>query len=190
MGRSTLREEYFSWLYDLIKDRRYSYIKLASQLHHKTFEWSIRNDENRCEDGIALRDRFIDINHLDETHLEVKAMIDAPCTVLEVMVALAERMNDLMFDLSDTRSNKTPKFFHHMLVNLRLDRFVDNHNPDRRFSPVVEAEIDDILEVWLGRTYGYDGFGGLFPIKRRPPTDQSKVEIWYQVMAWLDENYG
>jgi hypothetical protein len=190
MGRLTLREEYFSWLYKLVDDRHRSYIKLARELHRKRFVWSVRNDENRCEDGLALRDRYIEISRLDEKHVEVIYMMKEPCSVLEVLVSLAERMNDLMYDLRDTRNNKTPKFFHHMLVNLNLNRFVDGYNLGRDFDPVTEAEIDEILEVWLGRSYGYDGFGGLFPLKKRPPSDQSRTELYYQMMYWLDENYG
>lgn len=190
MGRTTIREEYFSWLYKLIENRHRSYIKLALELYRKPFTWQIRNDENRCEDGLALRDRFIELNQLDETHLEVKALLEGRCSMLEVMIALAERMNDLMYDLNDTQNNKTAKFFHCLLVNLRLDRFVDNYSHGRRFSPLAEAEIDEILEVCLDRTYGWDGTGGLFPMKKRPPKDQSRTEIYYQMMYWLDENYG
>lgn len=198
MGRKTLREEYFSWLYKLVDDRHRSYIKLARELHRKRFVWSVSNDDNRCKDGLTLRDRYIEIARLDESHLEVKSMLNAPCSVLEVLISLAERMNDLMYDLRDTRNNKTPKFFLEMISNLNLQRFTDNYSRfdgrsypmDKRFDPVTEAEIDEILEVFLGRTYGYDGFGGLFPLKRRPPNDQSRTEIYYQMMYWLDENYG
>jgi hypothetical protein len=190
MGRKPIRDEYFSWLYAKIENRHYSYTKLCRVLHDKKFVWSVNNDDNRCNDGIALRDRFIDEERLDESHLEVLYLLKEPCSVLEVMVALAERMNDIMYDLNDTQRLKTPKFFHQMLVNLNLNRFVDGYNLGRDFDPVSEAEIDEILEIWLGRTYGVDGRGGLFPIRNRHRQDQSQVELWYQMQLWLEENYG
>ena len=198
MGRNTIRDEYFSWLYKQIDDRHRSHIKLCQELHRKMFVWSVHNDDNRCDDGIALRDRFIEDLRLDDSHVEVIYFLKEPCTVLEVLVALAGRMNDLMYDLNDTQRNKTPKFFYEMISNLGLDRYTDNHSRfdgssypmGTQFDPVSEAEINEILEIFLDRTYGVDGRGGLFPLKKRHREDQSRVEIYYQMMYWLDENYG
>lgn len=191
MGRKPIRDEYFSWLYKKIDSKPRSYIKLCRVLHSKTFFWSVRNDDNRCDDGVALRDRFIEDQRLDESHLEVLYFLKDPCTVLEVLVALAERMNDLMYDLNDTQRNKAPKFFREMLINLRLDVFTDSqYISDSTLPPMAEVEIDEILNIFMERTYGVDGRGGLFPLKKRHREDQSRVEIYYQMMYWLDENYG
>lgn len=198
MGRTTLNDEYFSWLYKLIARHPRSYIKLCKELHKKKFRWFVHNDDNRCSDGLELRDKFIEDQRLDETHLEVIYFLKADCTVFEMLIALAQRMNDLMFDLSDTQRNKTARFFHEMVDNLGLARFTDNYSKfdgrtypiGREFDPVTEAEINEILEILMDRTYGVDGRGGLFPLKKRHREDQSRVEIWYQMMTWLDENYG
>jgi hypothetical protein len=37
------------------------------------------------------------------------------------------------------------------------------------------------------RLYTTSGYGGLFPLEE-PKEDQRKVEIWYQMMAYLGEN--
>lgn len=190
MGRTTLRDDYILWLYKLLGKQQRSYLKLCKELHRKKFRWFIKNDDNRCQDGIELRERFVEETRLDESHTEVRYFLKEECSVLEVLVALAQRMNDLMYDLNDTQKNRSGEFFHDMLVNLNLNRFVDGYNLGRDFDPVSEAEIDEILEVMMDRTYKVDGRGGIFPLKKRHRQDQTGVEIWYQMMLWLDENYG
>lgn len=194
MGRQILplKEEYFDWLVNNILGPKVfkKYTTLCKELHRKKFRWFVHNDDNRCSDGLRLRDYFMEALRLDESHLEVKAFLRADCSVLEVMIALSQRANDITYDLNETQKNKTALFFLILLKNLRLDRFVDDMSRDGRFAPVAEAEIDDILEVMMDRTYGVDGDGGMFPLKKRHREDQSKVEIWYQMMHWLDENYS
>lgn len=200
MGRktATISEEYFSWLYKRVVRLRPSYIKLCRELHAKKFRWFVHNDDNRCSDGIELRDLFIEENNLDEKHLEIRSFLKADCSVFEVLVALAQRMNDLMYDLNNTQKDRSPQFFYDMVENLGFIRFTDNYSRfdgkgfpmDTRFDPVTEAEINEALEIFLDRTYGADGRGGLFPLKKRHKLDQSTVEIWYQMMTWMDENYG
>lgn len=192
MGRNTLSNEYFDWLYKkATRKTKLSYVKLCKELHSKKFRWFVHNDDNRCEDGRALRDRFCELKQLDESHLEVRHFLKADCTVFEIMVALAQRMNDITYDLNDTANNKTHIFFMAMIENLGLTRFVDSYGyGNGRFDPITEAHIDEILEVFLDRAYKPDGQGGLFPLKqKRHREDQSRVEIWYQMQNWLEENY-
>lgn len=191
MGRqtTTLREDYFSWLCKLAVPKKPSYLLLCQELHKKNFRWSVHNDDNRCEDGLDLRDEFFEEKRLDESFVEVAYWLRDPCTVFEVLVALAKRINDLTYDLNH-QEDHTAKWFHEMLTNLGLNVFTDGYNLGHEFSPVMEAKIDEILEVWMDRTYDFYGHGGLFPLKRRPMKDQTNVEIWYQLMSYLDENYG
>lgn len=186
-----LKEEYFSWLYNHIREprRRDYYVKLCKLLHAKPFKSYVHNDENRCADGIALRNIFSEMMGLDESHTEVHYFLKGECTIFEMMVALAKRMNELMYDLDD-RGDHTPKWFLEMIRNLGLSEFTDETTRDNRLDPVTEAEIDDTLEKLVSRAYDFYGRGGLFPLKRRPPEDQTTVEIWYQLMRYLDENYG
>ena len=44
------------------------------------------------------------------------------------------------------------------------------------------------LNKWMNRDIGYDGSGGLFPLKN-PPGDERKVEIMYQMYAYVHENF-
>lgn len=195
--KKTIKEEYFLWLYKLVDGRKRSYRKLCRVLFDKRFRWSVHNDDNRGQDGLDLRDLFIEENALDESHLEVSYFLKGEWNMFEVMVALAQRINDVTYDLK-TQENKTPKWFMEMIQNLRLERFSDNYSRfdgssypiDKGFDIVTYQEICDILENLLDRTYDFYGNGSLFPLKRKPPQDMSKVEIWYQLMLYLDENYG
>lgn len=184
-----IREDYFLWLYDHIKSRKYNYLKLCDFLHNTEFKWSVHNDDNRCQDGVNLRQTYIDQNGLDEHHLEVAALLDMRCSVFEVLIALAQRMNELMYDLNDQR-DQAPRWFHEMLTNLKLDIYVDERAPGQRFNEMTELHIYDTLVTLMDRTYDSHGHGGLFPLKRTPRKHQAEVELWYQLMAYLDENYG
>lgn len=184
MDERTFSQGYFNWLCSKVqhKNKRLNHKALLNLLYEKPFRWSVDYDGNRCDDGLELRDLYIQEFDVDESHLEVKYFLKRPCSVLEVLVAIARRMYDLQYILSDPVDH-TNRWFHELLGNLQLERFSDD------ISPVQEAEIDDILEIWLGRTYDEHGFGGIFPLKKRPLKDQTRVELWYQMMLYLAENY-
>lgn len=187
--RLTLRDEYFKYLYNLVRPMPRAYMKLCEELHNKPFRWYVQNDDNRCEDGLHLREIFIEQNNLDDGHLEVRGFMKGECTVLEMMVALAQRMD---YELSDliAPANRTNKYFFEMIKNLKLDTYTDGKMIGNRLDPISECEVEEILENLLSRTYSYDGEGGLFPLKLRGPKDMAKVEIWYQMMLYINENYG
>jgi hypothetical protein len=46
--------------------------------------------------------------------------------------------------------------------------------------------VEDILDTCIWRTYQPDGQGGFFPLAW-PEEDQTKVELWYQIAAYIDE---
>jgi hypothetical protein len=127
--------------------------------------------------------------NIDESHLEVRYFMKGACSVLEVLIALSQRINDMMYDLKD-QSNKAPRWFNEMIKNLGLDKFTDDSSRGERLREMDETKIDDILETLMDRTYDFHGRGGLFPLKRTPRKHQAGVEIWYQMMDYLDENYG
>jgi hypothetical protein len=47
-------------------------------------------------------------------------------------------------------------------------------------------EVNAIIKRVVDRTYQHNGHGGLFPL-RLATSDQRKVEIWYQLSAYLSE---
>ena len=173
-----LINEYYHWLCDLIDVNTFeiSYYFLTNDLHKKEFYWSVPNDDNRANDGIKLRDLFLEEeNYKDET-------IKGPCTVLEMLIGLAIKIDSIMADLKNT--NQTSKWFWMMMSNIGLDKF----NDDVYFDLNGEKNINLIIDTLLDRSYIPNGKKGLFPMKFNT-TDQRKIEIWYQMSEYILENY-
>lgn len=164
--------KYFNWLCDLVYDRksRTSYSRLLKYLHDRPFNWTIPMDENRALDGISLRNRFVDIYPYAE-------LDDTPCSILEMMVALAIRCEDTI--MSDDRyGNRTGEWFWNMILSLGLTGMTDT-NFNKGF-------VEEVLFIFETRTYDSDGKGGLFTITN-PHIDMRKIEIWYQMNWYLEE---
>ena len=170
---------YFRWLCKRIhkKSQAVQYRKLLELLNDREFYWSIRNDENRMEDGLRLREIYA------RTHLSfLPPGREIPCSLLEMIIGVSGRMEDILFD--PKKGNRTPEWFWEMIANLGLDQFHDGNFYEARNNGV----IDYILNQFVNRTYDRFGHGSLFPSKK-PTKHLAKVEIWYQMQAYLDENY-
>ena len=174
--RNDIEIEYFEWLYDYVcKGRSHdkiSYRKLFEYLYQVEFIFSIPNDSNRARDGIDLRYRFAMIKD-DEYIMDA---IEGPCSVLEMMVALAIRCEETIMD--DTRyGDRTGQWFWNMMSNLGIGRMSD----DIYDVKIVDKKINTFLE----RRYDSDGKGGLFYIKGCED-DLRDFEIWTQLCWYLD----
>lgn len=179
-----IERDYFNWLCELvhIDQIERSYWLLAKDMHRKEFIAYIDHDENRASDGIELREEYlrtVDYNgYLD---------MDRKCSVFEMLVALAQRMDFETTDPNDWHDtgDTTSYWFWEMIENLGLMEFDD--------SSYVELEgqtyVDWILDGFINRQYEANGEGGLFPLKG-VCEDQREVEIWYQMNAYLYEHHG
>lgn len=128
-------------------------------------------DENRALDGIALRDDFIDIYPYAEN------LDDKPCSMLEMMVALANRCEtNIMAD--DSYGDRTGEWFWNMILSLGLTGMNDS-----RFNKTI---VEKIIFCFETRQYDYNGSGGLFTVTN-PFRDMRDVEIWYQMSMYLGE---
>ena len=144
--------------------RRPGYSKLMTQLHDTVFIFSIPMDRNRELDGLYLRNGLWDVD-------------DRPCSVLEMLVGLSQRMNGF---LGWNGNDQSGKLFWEMLRNLELDRFDDTHYSERNVSL--------ILNRWMGRRFEPDGSGGIFPILKTD-RDQREIEFWSQMNEYLMKYY-
>jgi hypothetical protein len=133
----------------------------------------VPHDENRAADGIALRYRYCS----NYGYEDLDYYLDGPCSVLEMMVALAIRCEETIMDDPDI-GDRTGQWFWGMLVNMGLGA-MDDSKYDRR---VVDIAVDTLLD----RTYEPDGKGGLFTVKHCDQ-DLRTVEIWYQLIWYLGE---
>jgi hypothetical protein len=170
MRRHDIICEYFIWLTDFVYDGRFT--KLLEYLHCIEFTYYIPMDKNRAADGLALRYRF----GYERNIPDAERYLTGPCTILEMMVALALRCEETIMD-DPTMGNRTGQWFWNMVVSLELGSMTD----DRFDKPY----IDDVITRFLEREYRRDGKGGLFTV-RRPPGDMRHAEIWDQMSWYLD----
>lgn len=176
MSDGTLDDRYFDWLYKKIGSLRNrnpakSYWNLARQLHSTPFYWFVHNDDNRCEDGKELRYEFLSETGNEPTDISWLAL---DCSMLEMLIALARRA---CFESRGT----TGDWFWQFMFNMNLDKYTD-----AVYNEPAKEDIQDRLERIVQRKYGEDGNGGIFPL-RLSRYDQRRVELWYQMSAYLLE---
>lgn len=176
MFRDQIINDYFEWLWNFTKCRGHSQNrKIITLLHNIEFRYSIPMDANREEDGIDLRYRFITEVGIPKNYQEVYGYLDGPCSVLEMMIALAIRCEESIMDDPDI-GDRTSEWFWLMMKNLGLD-----YMSDRKFDRGIAEEK---ISIFLDRKYKRNGEGGLFVVNGR--RDLRKVEIWYQMCWYLD----
>lgn len=170
-----INDEYFEYLCGLVDSGRFSrqvsYRKLLMHLHNIEFTWFVPHDDNRADDGIQLRRDFA----LDKDDIRLIRYIGGPCSVLEMMVALAVRCEGTIMD-DALMGNRTGQWFWGMIKNLGLNSMRDS-NFDRDY-------VDEVIARLLNRDYEPDGRGGLFTVKHCAH-DMRTVEIWCQLSWYL-----
>lgn len=180
MTQEELNYEYLDWMYDIVCDDRYSnnlgYRKLFGYLYNTEFTYTLPMDGNRFEDGVNLRYRFGREHDLDQNM--IASYLDfRPCSVLEMVIALALRCEDQIMDNPDL-GNRVGQWFWEMIVNLGLGKMTDaNFDPEY---------VDQVMYIFLNHQYDRDGTGGLFKIHDRTK-DMRSAEIWYQMCWHLNE---
>lgn len=171
-----INNEYFDWMVDLVCGGDISYNKLLAYLHKMEFTFIIPLDQNRARDGIDLRWRFVYVNGYADDRDDILDCLDGPCSILEMMVALAIRCEEGIMDDPDI-GDRTGQWFWGMVTNLGLGSMSDE-NFDRKY-------VDEVIERFLNREYDPDGRGGLFRV-RNCKYDLREVEIFHQLCWYLD----
>lgn len=177
MTREKLNDEYFNWMYSLVcGSKRVSYRRLLEHLHTIVFTYTIDMDGNRETDGIDLRYRFA--YEFDYSRPTVATYLDdKPCSVLEMMVALAFRCEEKIMADSDI-GDRTGHWFFAMISSLGLKSM-----NDAKFD---ESYTDDVIDRFLNRRYERNGEGGLFTVNHCF-RDMRNIDIWYQMQFYLNE---
>lgn len=174
MNDHPLAEEYLRWLEPQLRDESNgdpdkSYGGLLGLMFDKEFVWLVANDDNRIQDGLELRDEFCHANHI-----RIGSLADlGPCSFLEVLIGLSRRLAFLA-------GGGAPGWAWQLLNNLELHRM---------FDPLKERharKIEDIMDAVIWRRYQPDGGGGFFPLIDSDD-DQAKIEMWYQMAAYVGE---
>lgn len=157
---------YFQWLKGLVDDGRASNHPMLFEIAWNTdYSYSVPRDANRYMDGLDLRREF-------ERETSVALPDLGPCKMLEFLVALSKRVDYILYD--ENVGTQYPYWFWLMMENLGI---AESNN---------EHDIYAAFIVMMTRNYDYSGEGGLFPLIE-PRNDQRKIEIWYQMHAWINE---
>lgn len=164
---------YLGWLMGLVKRPGPSYTYLFELIFSQEFYEIVPNDYNRLENAKSLRVRYGGDHFLEKDGVAVP-----PVSLLEVMITLAYHLNDITYD--PETPDQQGVWFWFLVRNLGLDEFYDGNitDSDKEF-------IQETLSVVVERTYESSGVGGLFPLSY-PERDQTEVELWYQMMDWLE----
>lgn len=164
---------YFNWLVAKVSDPHartpsQTHWKLLRELQNTEFVWTVARDDNRAEDGVGLRVEFLRVSNLEAD----PEWLDIGCSVFEMIYALSRRAA-----FEDGR--KPFEWFWEIMTNLGLADWTDatSFRPD---------DVGEVLYRLVWRTYESDGSGGMFPLVDLH-LDQRKVEIWYQLEAYLAE---
>ena len=180
MNHAPLDERYLLWLYKQIgyapsRNPSRTHWKLVRQLYTKEFVWFVPNDDNRVADGKELRRLFVREEEIVDPDPDWMGL---GCSMLEMLLALSYRLEFL--------TNEEPRdWFWNLIENIGIGM---QGSSDRHYNKEIEKEIDEALDRVIWRTYSKTGEGGLFPV---PETalDQCKIEIWYQISAYLADDF-
>ena len=175
MTRVRLPEAYLEWLEPQLRDENNgkSYSDLIILMFQTEFPLEVAravpNDDNRLADGMELRSEFS--REFRVKYEDLLAM--GPASFLEVLIGLSRR-------LEFAAGGSAPGWAWQLVCNLELHRM---SNP---LSEAKQRHVRDILETVIHRKYRPDGQGGFFPLAF-PDEDQTRIEIWYQLHAFLEE---
>ena len=186
-----INEEYLEWLLQqagVTNDPDGTgYSMLCGIMQDKSFYPLVEMDENRWEDGMRLRLDFVEETEKYATDqdycLDMLDSLLGGCTVLEVLVVMAEKMNYEMLDSSHEAT--VGKWMEELIGNLGLDMYTDAEvmsNENAYF------EIESVIDRFVFRQYNWRGEGGLFPL-RNPRDNQTEIELATQMNNYLMENY-
>lgn len=170
-----MMNRYLQYLIDLV-DGEEDYSNLLRQLFSIEFYAIVPNDDNRIADGLNLREIFFDEEGLKQPP---ESFLDLPCSMLEMMIGVSFRLE---YDSVDSYWERPmEEWFWVLIDNLELGDYSD-------YGPYDEEAVANICDIFLRRGYRRNGKGGLFPLKYAKK-DQRLVEIWYQMSAYILEQF-
>ena len=157
-----LSKDYLEWLYFMFGDKTAYSISLFETLSNIEYRFQNGLDENRACGGLQLRSKYA-----WETGIYENEVASGPCSVLEMMCALAKHM------YMNTSLCNPAHFMLDMINNLGLIRMSEN-------------EVIRTINNWMDGNYGDDGSGSIFLI----PGHKIKGEdIWTQMNIYLNIFY-
>lgn len=158
--------------------------RLSIYLFDTPFVSFLKNDENRAQDGLALRYQFLEklrdeADEADADYFEHWRSEEKDCSMLEMLIAFGIRIENY-WTARPGRRFQPETWVIEMLKNCGL--------LDLDWEDCTDEEADDVLNPVLLRKYRYDGRGGFWP---NPGTkkDQRTTDLWYQAAEYLKGRY-
>lgn len=176
-----IKQDYFQWLCEMVHSDgpSQSYGILLKTLHSIPFFALHERDLNRMDDGYRLRYEYQSFSghRISEDLYEMKV------SVLEVLIGLTNRIEDLMYD--PDKGDQTLIWFWEMIDNLGFENFTDEAFGSRQW---YTFQVEDVIKKWLERRFQRNGKGSPFPLENWK-YDQRKIELLYQMNDYLNERY-
>ena len=176
------KNAYRSWI--TVEMRAEDHAILFDQLYDTEFRWDEDKalmDMNRESEGRYLRRRFVDESGMAAP----TGYLEWPASFLEVMVALAYKIDDMI--MYEPGGDEGPwTWFWEWMGNAGLSRF-DDHEMlagNQLAFMSVQARVNAIMD----RRYEPSGEGGFFPLKD-PGCDQRYEEMWFQANSYMIEKH-
>ena len=162
-----LHEQYFEWLLFKVTDPKQprEFGMMYKELASTPFEARVGRDSNLIEHCEYMRQDYYDEAEFMHQNYDIE---DGPITLLEIMVNLSIKAEDIMQGFDGVNCER---WFNDMLENSGLIFYTDH-----RFSTVgARHKIKKIID----RTYEWNGRGGLFYIPvLDEKNDLREVELW------------
>lgn len=159
------------------------YVTMLNMLHSTTFTYyTVYNDRPSLDENCALKGLDLRRKWYRE-HSKLEPDTSKPCSVLEMMVALAMAIDETVFDFDIGPRNHI--WFWNMIKNLGLSGFTDDkyfENPDKFIN-----DFYTIISNFMTKRYLKNGKGGLFYIRGYQGDIRDK-DIWMQANEWLIKN--
>lgn len=163
-----LKAKYLDWLCDKVEATKGEpgYRFLMVELHKREFYYVLDRDENRAKDGVALRDEFLfETGHDGMVYQRAMEVLEGPCSMLEFLVGLAERMAYELY--SSAYGYNVAGCFWDLIENCDLEAYRDDNINAAWFN---EANLDKVCDNICARKFDEFGKGSPFPIW--PPASQ------------------
>ena len=135
----------------------------------------VKGDQNRAEDGLYLRSEF---NHEEDANLNM----DAPASVLEVLVALACRMEREY--VGDSEENLAYEIFEMFMDSMGLTWAASRPLGDVELSKKELKMVSQILDSWLQN----DGSVSIFPVTEYELPELEGKQLWQQMLFFIENS--
>lgn len=170
---------YRFWLNGLIQNELSPcYKQLLAILWRTEYFAEYKDDEARGEDAKSLRDLFCNSSDTELTNDEYIKLKNMPVKLIEVMIALSQRINEIV-----STDNDISKYFWEMVASLEMQKMDDSN--------YIASSAQRKIDILLGHKYHKNGRGGLFFIKNADSNYNAPLcDIWTQMNAYLNNKRG